>query len=292
MSEHGRLADLRRRWLAAGVAASLVAIGLLAAMALPAGAQEPVLVIDWSKTAPASGRVLDGSVEVTADSRGGTFPLVSVLAPDVGRVGYAIRGQVRHRNVVGQGYLEMWSVFADGQRFFSRTLAAGGSGAALAGSSDWRPFELPFSLQGAAGPARLEINLVLPGAGIVTVGRLSLVRLDGAEPERLSPERTIGLIGAVVGSTIGILGGLIGWLVSRRRARAFVLGSMTVLSALGIVLIGAGILAALAGTSWSIVTLLVLPGVVMAAVFGLGLPAARRAYADAELRRMRAMDAL
>jgi hypothetical protein len=291
MTAHRRPADLRRRWLAAGLAASLVAIGLLATVAVPAGAEEPVLVIDWSRTAPASGRVLDGTVEVTADSRGGTFPLASVQPPDVGRVGYAIRGQIRYSNVVGQGYLEMWSVFADGQRFFSRTLAASGSGAALTGSSDWRPFELPFSLQGGAGPARLEINMVLPDAGTVTVGRLSLVRLDGAGAEGLGPERTVGLIGAVVGSTIGILGGLIGWLVSRRRARAFVLRSMTVLSGLGIVLIGAGILAALVGTSWSFVTLLVLPGVVMATAFGLGLPAARRAYADAELRRMRAMDA-
>jgi hypothetical protein len=259
-------------------------------MAVPAGAQEPVLVIDWSKTAPASGRVLDGAVEVTADSRGGTFSLTSLQPPDLGRVGYAIRGQVRYSEVVGQGYLEMWSVFANGERFFSRTLAAGGAGAALTGNSDWRPFELPFFLQGAAGPTRLEINVVLPEAGTVTVGRLSLVRLDGAVAEGLGTERALGLIGAVVGSTIGILGGLIGWLVSRRRARAFVIGSMTVLSALGVVLIGAGILAAIAGTPWSALLLILLPGVVMATVFGLGLPAARRAYADAELRRMRAMD--
>jgi hypothetical protein len=206
-------------------------------------------------------------------------------------VGYAIRGQVRYSNVEGQGYLEMWSVFADGRRFFSRTLATSGSLAVVTGNSDWRLFELPFVLQGAAGPARLEINIVLPQAGIVTVGQLSLVRLDGAGPESLSPEPTVGLIGAVAGSTIGIVGALIGLLVSRRRARAFVLGSMTVLSALGILLIGAAILAGLTGASGGFVTLLVLPGVVMAAVFGLGLPAARRAYADAELRRMRAMDA-
>ena len=287
MTSHRRPADLPWRRVAAGLAA----VGLLVSVAIPVGAKEPVMVIDWSKTAPASGRVIDGTVEVTADARGGTFPLVSVQPADVGRVGYAIRGQVRYSSIVGRGYLEMWSVFADGRRFFSRTLATSGSGAALTGSSDWRLFELPFVLQGAAGPARLEINMVLPEAGLVTVGRLSLVRLDGAGVESLGPERTVGLIGAVAGSMVGILGALIGWLVSRRRARAFVLGSMTVLSALGIFLIGAGIMAGLAGASGSFVALLVLPGLVMATVFGLGLPAARRAYADAELRRMRAIDA-
>ena len=34
--------------------------------------------------------------------------------------------------------------------------------AALTGDSDGRAFELPFYLNGAAGPERIEINLVLP----------------------------------------------------------------------------------------------------------------------------------
>jgi hypothetical protein len=287
MSKRERRVDVSWRWLVA----SWAAVGLLAALVVPAGAQEPVLVIDWSTTAPASGRVVDGAVEVSADSRGGVFPLASVRPPDLGRIGYAIRGQVRYNGVVGQGYLEMWSVAVDGQRFFSRTLAGGGAGAALTGSSEWRTFELPFFLRGAASPSRLEINVVLPDTGTVTVGRLSLVRLDEAAAGGVSLERAVGLIGAVVGSTIGILGGLMGWLVSRRRARRFVLGAMAAISALGIVLIAAGVVAALVGYSLSVVMLFLVGGVVMATVFGLGLPSARRTYADAELRRIRAMDA-
>ena len=286
MNAHERPADVRRRWLVA----SLAAVGLLAALSARAGAQEPIFVIDWSKTTPASGRVVGDGVEITADTRGGTFPLATIQPPDLGRIGYAIRGQVRYSDVVGQGYLEMWNISVDGQRFFSRTLAGGGAGAALTGSSEWRAFELPFFLQGAAPPSRLEINVVLPGTGIVTVGRLNLVRLDEAAAGGMSAERVVGLIGAVVGSTIGILGGLMGWLVSRRLARTFVLGAMAAISALGIVLIAAGVVAALAGSSLSVVLLLLVAGVVMAMVFGLGLPSARRTYADAELRRMRAMD--
>ena len=70
----------------------------------------------------------------------------------------------------------------------------------------------------------------------------------------------------------------------------FVLVAMAAISALGVVLIAAGVVAALVGSSLSVVMLLLVAGVVMAMVFGLGLPSARRTYADAELRRMRAMD--
>ena len=51
-----------------------------------------------------------------------------------------------------------------------------------------------------------------------------------------------------------------------------------------------GIVAAIAGQPWGVVALLMISGAVMATVFRASLPAARRAYAEAELRRMRAMD--
>src|SRR5207247_60213 len=72
---------------------------------------------------------------------------------------------------------EMWSVFPNGERFFSRTLATQGTLAALHGESSWRRFELPFFLSGTTQtPSRLEINLVLPGRGTVWLGPLRLER--------------------------------------------------------------------------------------------------------------------
>ena len=284
MTGHRPRAEARRT-----LGAIALAVGLLGAMAGSAAGQEPVIEIDWAKVAPASGHVVDDAAEVTAGAAGGTFTLVSVQAPSLGTVGYVVRGQVRHHDVAGMAYLEMWSVFADGSRYFSRTLAQTGPQAALTGTSDWRAFELPFYLNGSASPARLEINVVMPGPGTVDVGRLTLVRLDGFTGG-LRPDQIVGILGAVVGSTIGILGGLIGWLVARRRARRFVIGAMTVISALGVVLIGGGIVAAIAGQPWGVVALLMISGAVMATVFRASLPAARRAYAEAELCRMRAMD--
>src|SRR6266853_1931256 len=87
---------------------------------------------------------------------------------------YVVSGEVRYQDVEGQGYLEMWTVFPDGQRFFSRTLDAQGPRAALRGESNWRRFELPFDMSGASqAPSRLEINLVLPGRGAVWAGRVA-----------------------------------------------------------------------------------------------------------------------
>jgi hypothetical protein len=105
------------------IAASLVALGT---GTRHVAAQDPVLVVDWTTTAPLSGEVVDGAAHVTADPGGGQLPLVTIAAPDLGTIGYTVRGDVRYRDVAGDGYLEMWSVFADGSRYFTRTLATEG----------------------------------------------------------------------------------------------------------------------------------------------------------------------
>jgi hypothetical protein len=186
------------------VALTVATVALLATSTV-AVAQEPAATVDWASTPPLSGEVVGGNAHVTADAAGGTFPLATIDAPELGTVGFAVRGQVQYSDVAGQGYLEMWSVFADGSRYFSRTLATEGPMAALAGTADWRPFELPFSLQRAAGPERLEVNVVLPGAGTVEVSPLELVRLDGAATGAGAwlSDRSIGVAGALIGVASG-----------------------------------------------------------------------------------------
>jgi hypothetical protein len=270
-------------------AAAVVAL-VTFAMSSTVAAQEPVMQINWATSAPASGEVIDGNALVSANGSGGLFPLIAVDAPDLGRVGFSVRGRVRYTDVAGSGYLEMWSVFADGGRYFSRTLGTEGPMAAVTGTSDWRPFELPFFLEGAAPPSRLEINVVLPGSGTVEIGPLEVVRLAEAGSGAWLPDRAIGVAGAALGSAIGLLGALVGVLVSRNRGRGFVLPVMTAASVLGAVLIAASVAAIPAGQPPGVVFLLFLSGVILAAVFGASLPRVRRAYAEAELRRMRAMD--
>jgi hypothetical protein len=271
-------------------AAAMASIATVLAAA-PALAQEPVSTIDWTTTPPASGTVVDGAARVTSTS-GGTFPLTAIDVADLGTTGYEIRGQVRYDDVAGPSYLEMWSVFPDGGRFFTRTLATDGPMAVLTGTSDWRAFELPFYLNGSSPPKRLEINVVLAAAGTVNVGKLELVPLpagEGTGGAWLS-QRELGLVGAIVGSTIGLFGALIGVLVGRRRGRGFVLPAMTAAAVVGAALVALAGVALVVGQPPSVAYVLFLPGAILALTCGLGVPRVRRLYAEAELRRMRALD--
>jgi hypothetical protein len=281
---------VRAGHLAAVAAGALLLV--VVANAAPVLAQEPAQTVDWASTPPLTGEVVDGNARVTADAGGGQFPLVRLEVGDLGTVGYAIRGQVRYNDVAAQGYLEMWSYFADGGQFFSRTLASDGPMAALSGSSDWRDLELPFFLQGKTGPERIEVNVVLPGAGSVDVGPLELVRLD-AEPGSggawLS-DRAIGVAGAVIGTAVGLFAVVIATLTGRRRGRRFVLAAMAVAAGVGVTLLVLSIVGLATGQPPGVVLLLLVAGLVLAAAFGVSIPRTRRLYADAELRKMRAMD--
>lgn len=143
------------------------AVCVLALAGCGSGGNEPIAEVRWDQTAPDSGRVVDGSVEIDGSVGGGEYPLTTIREP-VGGAGYAVIGDVRYEGVVEPAYLEMWSVFPDGGRYFSRTLGAEGPMAAMVGESDWRRFELPFFLEGATStPSQLELNAVLPSGGRV-----------------------------------------------------------------------------------------------------------------------------
>lgn len=141
---------------------------------------------DW-KTLAAEGR-LGAGVPVTRDGRSclrienpADKPmqarLLTIENPPIVAMRYRVRGEASHENVQGAAYLEMWSVFADG-RYFSRTMGEPGSGpmGQLTGTSDWREFSLPFDRTGTDdAPDRIEVNLHLPGKGVVYLGPLELI---------------------------------------------------------------------------------------------------------------------
>src|SRR3989442_866247 len=247
--ERSRRIDMRHLLASAGMAL-LVATRVVAA-------QE--LTIDWSRTAVPGGVVRAGEgpggapvLELRATGSGPTsLHLVTVEHPPVAGPGYGVAGQVRYEGVEGQGYLEMWTVFPDGERFFSRTLAPRGPLAALHGESSWRRFELPFVLSGGSqAPSRLEINLVLPGRGTVWLGPMQVQPGAGAAGTMQGgwwSERVGALVGTMLGSLLGVVGALIGVLGGRGKARRTVLALLVGVIAVGacLVLVGA---AAVAGS--------------------------------------------
>ena len=258
------------------------------------------LTIDWSQTVVTAGVVRPGqgpggtaALELRATASGPTsVHLVTIDHPQIAGPRYVVSGEVRYQDVAGQGYLEMWTVFPDGQRFFSRTLAAQGPLAALHGESSWRRFELPFDLGGASQvPSRLEINLVLPASGTVWLGPIHLSAAAGTAQGVWWSERAGILVGTMLGSFLGVVGAIIGVLGGRGRARRLVLTLLV-----GVIVVGASLVlvgaAALASSQprhvWY--PFLALGGA--AALIGLVLlPAMRRRFAADELRRIEALDA-
>jgi MFS family permease len=100
------------------------------------------------------------------------------------------------------------------------------------------------------------------------------------------------LIGALGGGGLGALGGMLGAcagvLAPRGRGRAFVLGSMMAMAALGLVLLIAGIVAVVGGQPHHVYYPLLLIGAVLTLVIGPLIPVVRLRYAQAEQRRLEA----
>jgi hypothetical protein len=233
-----------------------------------------------------------------------TIPVALIEEPGVKSRVYQVAGWVKHEQVAPGSYLEMWSTFADGGRYMSRTLAPSGPTRSLDGSSDWRPFALVFVGDERAGPpTRLEVNVVLAGPGKVYLSPLrvkqSPVALPAAppvEPTATAPagawwdHRTAGFIGGTGGVILGLLGALMGTLGCCGKARRFVITLAILLTASGVAALLVGAIALATGQPFPVYSPLLVGGGLLTVLCGVSVPVLHRRYAEFELRRMTAMD--
>lgn len=232
--------------------------------------------------------------------------LTEITDPGIAAPAYALRGRIRYENVAGDAFLQMDNHFGELGTFFTKSLAASGPLARISGSSDWRPFVLPFYVNSgeggdnaAARPEKLTLSLYLPGAGTVSISQVGLYQYAGGEdPLRHGAQagvswfdnRSAGLIGAVGGTVLGLWGALIGILSSRGKARVFAVGSANAILVLGIVAVVFGGVAMAAGQPYAVYyTLLLLGGIAVFVMAFLRRSVAAR-YEEVELKRMRSMD--
>lgn len=271
---------------------------------------ETVRTFSWSELKARgqlpNGQVLPAGEQGEADclkvtgteGRRRTLQVLSIAEPGVGPPAYGLTGEVRHENVEGRGYLEMWNHFSGGEAYFSRTLADSGPLRHLGGTSDWRPFTLPFRISPHDWrPERLVVNVVLPGGGTVYLRRLKLAQYREASPAGAVAgawwgKRTARIISGIVGITLGLLGGLTGMLAGRGRARWFVMTSLAAESALGVPIFVAGLVALLLSQPYPVYSPLLLIGLILAVLPALGLRTVRQRYERQELRKMKARDAV
>ena len=230
----------------------------------------------------------DGSVFLASQpGQGLSVTLAEIANPGITKDRYMVRGRVRYRGIVGEGYLEMWNLFGDGGRYFTRTLGDAGPLQKITGSSEWRDFGLYFDATGAkAPPETLIIGLVLPGAGEVSISNMTLVELDPAM--RLENQ---GRWGGIAGGILGVVGAILGSLAGAGRARTFVLGGLKVLMVAGVAGLALGILALFRNDPHQTYYPLLLISTIALAVPAFSLPGVRKRYEELELRRMRALDA-
>jgi hypothetical protein len=138
--------------------------------------------IDWTTSEPLTGTVVDGELIVEPEGPG-VYPLIVLDDPGVQPPAFTVEGTVRHEDVTGAAYFEMWTVLADESRYFTRTLAGDGPMGIMSGDSETRPFLLPFDLgEGGPVPTRLEINLVTEGPGRFWIGPMTAISsIEGAD---------------------------------------------------------------------------------------------------------------
>jgi hypothetical protein len=266
-------------------------------------AEQLLLEHEWQASEAnriAASQVTNNVLRIASTNAPLRVELLRIEKPPISGNFYAIQGRIRYEGVAGDGLLEMWNVFAPEKkgaaegRYFSRTLGESGEMGKISGSSDWRTFQLPFNRTGTTHPPkRLEINLVLPGAGIVDIEPIKLVEYSGGFGGPTGAwwsNQTAGWIGGIGGSMLGCLGGLLGFLVAKRKARGFVLTSASVLIALGCVLSIAGIAAVMTRQPYAVWFPLVLGAALLLTIIPLRLRGFQRVYEDQELRRMTAFD--
>jgi hypothetical protein len=173
----------------------LAALALIASATSIIAAEPPpgsriVLLLHWSEVPPPAGATVNKAGHEGADTL-----MIKYTEPKPANIAlwkaenlgvktkfYALRGKLRYKDVEGTGYLETWNEFPandQGQpniRAFSRSLADYGPFGKLSGTSDWRDVFIPFNAEGTKQPlVKLELNLVLAGAGEVEITDLQLI---------------------------------------------------------------------------------------------------------------------
>ncbi len=183
---------MNARTLLTALALIASATSIIAAEPLPGG--KVVLTLHWREVPPpppgatinkAGHEATDTLLIKHTEPKPTSIALWKVENPGVKTKFYTLRGKLRYKDVDGTGYLETWNEFPEqGQpniRAFSRSLAEYGPFGKLSGTSDWRDVFIPFNAEGAKQPlAKLELNLVLAGAGEVEITDLQLIEFADA----------------------------------------------------------------------------------------------------------------
>jgi serine/threonine protein kinase len=81
------------------------------------------------------------------------------------------RAKIKTRDVLGNGYLEMWCRVPGAGEAFSKGLDK-----TFTGTSDWKTYEIPFFLEKGQQPDLLKLNVVVGGKGTIWVKDIEVLK--------------------------------------------------------------------------------------------------------------------
>ncbi len=244
----------------------------------------------------------DGSLRVIADPDVPLQTLIEIDDPGVTSPVYAIKGMLRYEGVNGTGFLQMDNYFGEKDVYFTKSLADRGPMQKITGASDWREFVLPFTVTGSDTAdddlltlQRITLGVYLPQSGSVELRDVALYQFGpGENPLQTGTPwvsaSTMGLVGGIGGALIGLWGALAGVLAGRGKARSFVVGSASLLVAVGVGSVGVGAGALITGQPYDVYFPFLLFGVLLVFVVGGLRMILPRRYEAIELKKIQSMD--
>ena len=113
--------------------------------------------------------------------------LITLPVSDVPHPVVELRGMMLGRDVSPAAAIVVWLDYGEGHRYSVATDGAGDF-ASASGTFEARPFRIPYVGREGDTLRSVEVTLDLPGRGVVAVGPLRLVALDGPWlPARMRP---------------------------------------------------------------------------------------------------------
>ncbi len=227
----------------------------------------------------------------------GAVQLLDIGNPGVTATNWAIRGNIRYEGVSEDSFIEMWSFLGENEGYYSRTLQKQGPMAAISGSSDWRPFVVPFfSKESAPALSKLRLNIIYGGEGVISIGPLEIVQfVPGEDPlggigGAWWSARQAGLLGGLFGGLIGLLGALIGILTASGRFHSVVVNLLRLMIGVGLSALVLAIAAFLLKQPYAVWYPPAILGFIGTTIGFVLFPVVNRALQIREERRIKAMD--
>ncbi|WP_372369221.1 hypothetical protein [Candidatus Uabimicrobium sp. HlEnr_7] len=121
-------------------------------------------------------KVIDSRVKCSANAfhisctgdKKEVFSLFTLVPPSLENSAVIYETSIKSEGIQ-KAYLEMWMVFPNGKKYFSRGIQN-----PIRGTQDWKKISIPFLLKASQNPSSIELNIIVHGTGYVHLQDVAL----------------------------------------------------------------------------------------------------------------------